>query len=174
MYLTHELHKKNRIERLLPKAYAEWLDEHDWDVALTLNYRADICYLRAVDAAKHFWNAVDCEVFSWNDVFRRGIRVPRCCFIEGDDEIANWHYHMAVRVPKRYYEKNLDLNRSECVDKFCGLLTTQWGVLMESGRFTKSKPIYDKRGWLDYISKSAGEQDQALCLATSTILTETT
>lgn len=83
------LHEKNitkTMKRDLPKAYTEWLDKHDWDIALTLNYRPDIRYLQAVNAAQHFWNAIDREVFSWNDVFRRGSRVPRCCFIEGDDE----------------------------------------------------------------------------------------
>ena len=136
-------------------------------MALTLNYRANITREGAVRAASHYWNKLDRVYLSSNDVRRRNTRIPRACFIEGEHCGRNWHYHVALKVPKTLVESSASLAQAQ--QSFAQQLIWHWNAMSEAGAYSTAKPIHDTRGWLDYISKDVNSADCEICLRTTHI-----
>ena len=148
--------------------YARWLSRQHWDVALTLNFGPDISRQAAVQAARIYWQRMDVEIFGGNAVQRRGIRLGRACFLEGETGVRNWHYHAAVQLPP------LDACRCNAAiagsaERFGDALLHRWSGMREAGRYSKAEPIYGAAGWVTYISKDVGKGECELCTATSYI-----
>jgi hypothetical protein len=148
--------------------YVRWLSAYRWHVALTLNFRADVRRQDAVRAARVYWQRIDVELFGSNAVQRRGMRLGRACFIEGEAGVRNWHYHAAVQLPAME-DCRWDAAMVSSPARFGDALMHRWSSMREAGRFSRSEQIYGEQGWLDYISKDVGKGDCELCTATSHI-----
>lgn len=146
--------------------YARWIAEHEWHVALTLNFDSNVSRDTAEKAARAYWQHLDVELFGSNAVARRNMRLPRACFIEGETGVRNWHYHAAVQLPV-VDGCRWDVALISSPQRFGDLLVERWKAMREAGRFSKAEPIYDAAGWATYISKDAGKGDCGLCISTS-------
>ena len=152
--------------RLIASAYSRWIAIQDWHVALTLNFDSNVSREAAVQAARIYWQRLDVELFGSNSVKRRNMRLPRACFIEGENDVRNWHYHAAVRLP---VTDGCCWNPAliSSPQRFGDVLVERWKDMREAGRFSKATPIYNAAGWATYISKDAGKGECDLCTSTS-------
>lgn len=169
MLATHStglLHVARAKRLRIASSYAHWIAEQEWHVALTLNFDSDVSRDAAVCAARIYWQRLDVELFGSNAVQRRGTRVARACFIEGEAGVRNWHYHAAVQLPVANGCR-WDTGVNGSPERFGGMLVERWREMREAGRFSKAEPIYDAAGWATYISKDAGKGECGLCTTTS-------
>lgn len=156
-----------RSKRLrIASCYASWIADHEWHVALTLNFDSGVSRYAAVQAARIYWQRLDVDLFGNNAVARRKTRLPRACFIEGEAGVRNWHYHAAVQLPVAD-SCRWDAALVGSPQRFGDVLVERWKAMREAGRFSKAEPIYDAAGWATYISKDAGKGDCDLCTSTS-------
>ncbi len=142
----------------IQQAHVDWLCELPLDIALTLNFKANIHENQARIAARHFWRLIDIKVLGENAVKRHGAKLTRVCTLEGQQGVSNWHYHAAVQLPANWHSV-----------AFHDLLLSTWEGLGEAGKYSLCKAIHDRAGWLNYICKGAKEQRDVLCLVTSHI-----
>ena len=140
------------------QAYVAWLCNLPLSVALTLNFRADIHQMQARSAARHFWRLVDTQVWGANAVKRHNAKLIRVCALEGEAQVRNWHYHVAVQLPAHWQ-----------TNEFHDLLLNTWSQMREAGKYSMCTAIHDRMGWLNYICKDVRCKGEALCLATSHI-----
>lgn len=141
----------------LKTACVKWLssDGQTYDIALTLNMRAGISREQAQQAARHFWQRVDCAVHG-SKAKRKNQRVHRICVLEGDHKLSNFHYHAAVMLPQGHK-----------LEAFQQQLLDTWHQLNEAGRYSVVRTCHHSQGWLDYICKRMKHSTDVLCLATS-------
>jgi hypothetical protein len=156
--------RSNRLQ--IASSYSRWIAEHEWHVALTLNFDSDVSKHAATRAARTYWHRFDLELFGSNAVQRRGLRLPRACFIEGETGVRNWHYHAAIQLPMKDCCR-LDPAIAGSPERFGALLLERWDAMREAGRYSKAEPIYDVAGWATYISKDVGKGECELCTVTS-------
>jgi hypothetical protein len=132
-------------------AYINWLEEYEWDVAFTLDFRAEVHRERAGSSARAFFHKLDCSIFGSTKV-KGGRRIRRACFFEGEANVRNWHIHGVLQLPPA----------AEAPEKASNLLIpahfhahmlSQWESQEFSGRYSKINGIHDKTGWLSYITK---------------------
>ena len=152
----------------LHQGYVSWLSAHDWDIALTLNFKPDIRKETARKAARHYWQKLDCWLYGSNAVQRNNTRLPRVCFLEGEDQGRNWHIHSAIKAPAPDAIKP-KIAGEDFKLGMCAALTKRWEETFEAGRFSKAELIYDCAGWVRYISKDVNIDDCEFCLTTSHI-----
>ena len=148
------------------KSKKEWmrgLREFKYDLALTLNFKADMPKAAAICAARHFWNSVDIQVYGKTAVKKRGMRVPRVCALEGEAGLRNWHYHCGVVIPPEV---------KATPELFMSQLKLRWEELREAGRFSKIERVYDNAGWKWYICKNADVGGEQICLETSVFFSQ--
>lgn len=142
----------------IKQAYIHWLTQRKWDVALSLNFKADISKENAQRAAAYFWGRIDNEYFSRNAVRHCGLRVPRVCVIEGETGVSNFHLHCAVAVPP---------DCKQAPDRFGMQLLSRWMELREAGEYSKMDVAYDSDGWIAYMCKKVGIGEAECCLRTT-------
>jgi hypothetical protein len=164
-------HQEGRyiIQSAIRRAYVAWLEEKDWDIALTLNFAAGISRQSALRAAKYYWQTTDVWLFGSNAVQRRNKRLSRVCFFEGEDHGRNWHVHAAVKSPDPE-QIQPSLSRADFQSALCTDLRSRWDRISESGTFSRIEVIHDKSGWLRYISKDVNRVDCCFCTSTSHII----
>ena len=151
----------------ISNAYSRWIQEFDWNIALTLNFDSGVHREKAEEAARHYWNQVDKALFGKIAVRKRKIRLPRACFLEGEEGVRNWHFHCVVQMPKA---ELLDVgSQVRCVSdtEFCEWLLEEWKKIDEAGKFSKAEPLQFARRWVQYISKCSFKEDESFCPTTS-------
>ena len=147
--------------------YRNWLNKNEWHIALTLNFDANVTKEQAEGTASYFWNKLDCELFGARQARKQNMRLPRACFLEGENRIRNWHYHCAVQLPMNAERIGNDVDEHVLAEEFAKLLKTRWEQLKEAGRYSVSELIENKTKWIDYICKEEGFGDSAFCARTS-------
>lgn len=151
----------------LKQAYEDWSNNVDWDISITLTFTCDIRKENATAIAAIYWNKVDGVFYTQNDIRRRGIRVQRICYLEGWAGVRNWHYHAAVKMPVSF--ETTAGNPHDRKMQFGELLLNTWMYFYQAGRHSMVRPIYDRQGWLGYISKDAVREDCGVCTTTTHI-----
>ncbi len=155
--INNYMKKYHRSE--MQEAFVNWENKAlDWNTALSLNFKAYIKQEIAIKAAMQFWQRIDCKVYGPSKVQRGEMRLPRMCFLEGNGKFRNYHYHIALEVPKEY-------NTQE----FREYLKNIWEQFDEAGRFTHVEARYGDLEWLYYICKEVKGNTDVLCLKTSTV-----
>ena len=147
--------------------YLNWLAPIKWDLALSLNFRADIGREQAIAAARVFWHKLDYEMFGAAQVKTHKKRVTRACFIEGEKNVRNWHYHIAVQMPHNSIEAIGGEHTFDRIRLFGEVMLERWSKLREAGEYSIVKPIYDAEGWLKYICNDVNLLGCGLCTITS-------
>jgi len=169
--LRQQLQAARSSRTPLATSLASWLEGQRWDIALSLNFAANVSRQLAVQTACTYWQRLDVALFGSNAVQRRKTRLPRACFIEGETGVRNWHYHAAVQLPPAdAYRRNPGLPAT--APEFADALIGRWLAMQEAGRYSKAEPIYGIAGWLTYISKDAGKGECEFCTATSHIISD--
>jgi hypothetical protein len=174
--------------------YLQWLEQQDYGLAVTLNFKPRTKPHQAVIHARKFWNAIDRAVFGANAVKRHNQRLNRVCVLEGvtpasyvnkmhstthDIKPMTTNTTCAItHLPARSASFASANPHYHCAIKTTGdisyhhlgdLLTNAWNHMRCAGRFSEIKPIHmPERGkWLSYILKHANHD--AICLHTSTL-----
>ena len=70
--------------------------------------------------------------------------VERVCALEKGQSGTHYHYHIATSPPN-------DINIS--LDKYRLMIAREQNKLSSAGYIKKFQPIYDNKGWVDYITK---------------------
>lgn len=141
-------------QAVLRNSYKQWLSAIQWDIALTLNFKADISRQAAGAAAQFFWQDTDRWIYGQRAVKKHGRRLTRVVFLEGGKDSHNWHYHAAVKLPDAGLENRLDANIANDPDMFGAALIKRWQELREAGRFSKAELCWNSDGWISYICKT--------------------
>ncbi len=137
----------------LRNSYKQWLSTVQWDIALTLDFKADMSRQAAGAAAQFFWQDTDRWIYGQRAVKQHGRRLKRVVFLEGGKD-HNWHYHAAVKLPDASLANQLDVHVANDADMFGTALIARWQELREAGRYSKAALCWNSDGWISYICKA--------------------
>lgn len=153
--------------RALVRSHADWFDQWPWHVAFTLDFRRDVHHVTASDAVRRFFHKLDCAAFGSTQA-QKGRRLHRVCYRQGKHDLANWHYHGALALPN---DERCRIDPAIAADAQAlgDYLMASWRGEPLAGVHGVAKPIWDQRGWLEYISRDAGRDGDSLDLTTTTL-----
>ena len=159
-------HKYLPMQKMAPH-YNNWFSPQKRNVAVTLNFRANISREAAENAACKYWHMRDCEVYGANQAKKNKKRIPRTCFLGGQSKARNWHYHCAVQVPEQFIADHPDWDETRYVAEFCAYLQQSWEPFEEAGKFSVFEPIENEARWLKYICEEEGFGEGEFCARTT-------
>lgn len=182
----------------IKQAYVDWLEQQQYGLAVTLNFRPNTKLHQAVVQAQRLWNMVDRAVFGGNAVKRHGERLNRICVLEGVNTPATGRRrgasaasnssdtvateiapHTVTQLPGRsasfraanpHYHCAVKTARDISYPQLAQLITDTWNAMRWAGRFSQIELIElpDRTRWLSYITKHV--MHDAICLHTSTMV----
>lgn len=139
----------------LAKNHTDWLATYDWDVALTLDYKANTTQRQVEKANRCYWQRIDCKLFGATQV-KKGKRLQRAVFVETGRSGMNWHVHAAIKLADCTDLCIAEQQVGYTAETLGKMLIQEWVRFDEAGRFSVAKAVYDAAGWVRYISKDAG------------------
>ncbi len=125
------------------EAAIKWITQIDWQLAITLTFYKDCTEHRARKTMRRLWNGIDRQLYG-QALKKEGKRVKRVCAFEKGHSGTHYHYHIATKPPQ-----DIDIS----FDKYKLLIAKEWNKLSSAGYIKKFQPIYDNKGWVDYITK---------------------
>ena len=183
------------IHPSLISSYVNWLEQQDYHIKVTLNFKPNTKPHQAVIHARKFWNMIDRAVYGANAVKRHHRRLNRVCVLEG---VQSAHQNTqptpkavtpaintpsvttpaVTHLPARSASFALANPHYHCAVKapdhfthkqLADLILDTWNGMRCAGRFSEVQIIHqpNRTRWLSYILKHAGQD--SICLQTSTI-----
>jgi len=153
--------------RALLHSHVDWLDQWPWHVAFTLDFRGGVHHAAAAETARRFFHKLDCDAFGSTQV-RKGRRLRRVCYRQGEAGLRNWHYHGAQALPHDP-RCRFDQGVAGHAQAFGDFIMARWRSEPLAGVHGQAKPIWDQARWLGYISRDAGWDGDSLDLTTTTL-----
>lgn len=177
-------------------SYLSWLEDQDYHLKVTLNFKPNTKSHQAVIHARKFWNMIDRAVYGANAVKRHHRRLNRICVLEGVQSLdqntqpipksvgsgvhdtANTTTLVITHLPARsasfananpHYHCAVKAPDHVTQEQLADLILDTWNHMRCAGRFSQVQIIHQpsRTKWLGYILKHAGLD--AICLQTSTI-----
>ena len=124
-------------------ATIDWILQRDWELAITLTFKKDCTEHRARKTMRRLWNGIDRQIYH-NAFKKQSKRVERICALEKGQSGTHYHYHIATSPPN-----DIDIS----LDKYRLMIAREWNKLSSAGYINKLQPIYDNKGWAEYITK---------------------
>jgi len=153
--------------RALLHSHVDWLDQWPWHVAFTLDFRGGVHEAEAAKAVRRFFHVLDGDAFGSTQA-RKGRRLRRVCYRQGEADLRNWHYHGALALPDDP-RCRFDQGVAGDAQAFGDFIMMRWRAEPLAGKHGLAKPITDQHGWLRYISRDAVWDSDSLNTITTTL-----
>lgn len=137
------------------QAYINWTQLYDWKIEFSPNFLPDISRERARKMLKQFWEQVEVREFGHKRNGQSKAKIKRMCFIEGDGQNLQVHYHCAVQLPPLHSKIESAEERAQRLVRFCARLKMAWEQSQAAGHHTTCEPIKSFEGFTVYICKKS-------------------